>query len=125
MTFEPHEVDRGLHKVGVGAFQRLIHGIGFTLDGDRRLAMQLGLSAKFLLRGRKEMAPIEKDHPRLPNTSQCKVLLYMPPVVWAGVKMVPTEMSTAHSYSTSIHIIGLFAPLGHNTQRGRQTERAI
>ena len=34
-------------------------------------------------------------------------------------------MSTAHSSSTSIHTVGHFAPFGHNTQRDRQTDRAI
>ena len=71
-----------------------------------------------------------KSHPRLPNTSQYKGLLYLPPFcrnsnvkllirplppnptsVWGlrwtwGSKMVPIEISTPHSYSTSIHTLG-------------------
>ena len=90
--------------------------------------------------------PIEKAHPLLPNASQCKVLLYLPPLgrnskdilcptnsthqvpVW-GVrvdlgyrKWSPVEISSPHSYSTSIHTIGLSCTVWPQHTR-RLTER--
>ena len=92
-----------------------------------------------------EVAPIESPI-QLPNTFKYKALLYLPPfgrnsdvklwllqleppirvydVPW-GSKVVPIEMSTLHSYATSVHTIYLYAyraPLSRNTQRVRQTD---
>ena len=88
-----------------------------------------------------EFVPIE-SLPTISRYISCKVLLCMPafgrissaklchshpirpPAVWRlprGSKMILIEMSTPHSYSTSIHTIGLFYVVSHNTQRGRQS----
>ena len=42
-----------------------------------------------------------------------------------GPKMLPIEVQTAHSYSTSIQTLAFIALFGHNTQRGRQADRMI
>ena len=59
-----------------------------------------------------------KVHTRLPNVSQCKVLLYLPPfgpnsnvTLWHSNSLwrkgVDLAMSSSHSYSTTLHTVGL------------------
>ena len=80
-----------------------------------------------------------RAHPRLPNASQIKNVLYLPSfrnsmsnypsphfdplfgvrVDLGGSKMVPVEMS---SHIPHVRLLwDYLAPFGHNTQRGRQT----